>query len=344
MNENKAIGGMFGLPGRLLDKPLLPDFLSGNPILLFNARSGIRMVIDQLKPTRVWLPSYLCPSILSAVNPEIAPPKFYPVAKDLSVVSDNFLSDILPGDLFLCIDYFGFPFDDGLLERVKHRGCTILRDCSQALFFNFASDPLCDFHLFSPRKFLGVPDGGILHVKNEPIFQSCFLSPSDEEVAATMFQAAILRRDYDLFGRNSDWFGYFQKGEALFTPIASPMSDLSRVLLRSGFDYELIQAQRRKNYLVLAERLSHIALFPFLPDDVVPLGFPVVVPHRDLVRAHLFEKEIYPPVHWDIDRIAPTEFGDSRDLARKIMTLPCDQRYDDNDMVYVADCIMRFLN
>lgn len=343
MTVNKLIGGMFGLPGRLLDKPSTPTFLMGNPILLFNARSGIKLVIDQLRPGAVWLPSYLCPSILSAIDLEFSSIKFYPVGKDLSVVSNDFLADLRPDDLFLCIDYFGFPFDNHLLERVRQCGCKILRDCSQALFFDFQKDQISDFHLFSPRKLLGVPDGGILHAKCEIGFQSLNLTPIDEETFIAMLQAVILRRDFDLFGNNRKWFDYFQKGEASFNPNASPMSDLSQILLRRCFDYKLIQAQRRKNYIFLAERLSHIALFPLLPDNVVPLGFPVVIPDRDAIRARLFEKEIYPPIHWDIHRIVPPEYEDSRELADHIMTMPCDQRYDENGMFYMADNLLRLL-
>lgn len=337
------IGGMFGLPGRLLEKPCKPTFLRGNPILLFNARSGIKLVIDQLRPGAVWLPSYLCPSILSAIDLEFSSIKFYPVGKDLSVVSNDFLADLRPDDLFLCIDYFGFPYDGYLLEQVQQCGCKILRDCSQALFFDFHKDQVSDFHLFSPRKFLGVPDGGILQAKSKITFQSLNLTLNDEETFITMLQAVILRRDFDLFGDNREWFDYFQRGETLFKPNASPMSDLSQLLLRNGFDYEFIQVQRRKNYIVLAERLSQIALFPLLPDNVVPLGFPVVVPDRDAVRARLFEQEVYPPIHWDIHRIVPAKYEDSRELADHIMTLPCDQRYDENDMFYMADNLLRLL-
>lgn len=331
------------MPGRLLDKQCLPAFLCENPFLIFNARSGIKLVIDQLKPARVWLPSYLCPSILSAINLEFSVIKFYPVGKDLMVVSDAFLSDLRPDDLFLCIDYFGFPFENHLLKQVKQHGCTLLRDCSQALFFDFQNDQLCDFHLFSPRKFLGVPDGGILHAKTKLNFQSCPLSPSDEETFAEMFQAVIFRRDFDQFGGNHDWFGYFQRGESRFEPSDSPMSELSQILLKNGFDYDFIRAQRKQNYMILAERLRQLALFPLLPEDVVPLGFPIVIPERDVVRERLFKKEIYPPIHWDILNDVPVEFVESRELCRQIMTLPCDQRYGEDDMMYVADSLLGLL-
>lgn len=340
-SKHKLIGGQFGLPEYLIGTPSSPDFISGEPVLLFNARSGIKLVVDQLKPGKVWLPSYLCPTMVAAVDKNISSINMYRMNECLSPCSSDFLSEMKPDDLFICIDYFGFPFDEHLIEQVKLRGCKVMRDCSQALFCDFHNDQLCDFHLFSPRKFLGVPDGGVLHAKKKISFQTGHLLPSDEAAFLAMLQAVVLRRDFDLFGENREWFDFFQKGEALFGANASPMSDVTRMLLMCGFDYDFIQTQRRNNYHVLAERLNQVALFPRLPDDVVPLGFPVSVPDRDIVRARLFEKEIFPPIHWDIRNIVPTDFIESHYLFRHIMTLPCDQRYDENDMNYLADCLLR---
>ncbi len=42
---------------------------------------------------------------------------------------------------------------------------------------------------------------------------------------------------------------------------------------------------------------------------------PVRVRERDSVRAALFAKEIYPPVHWAIEGVVPTDFKASHRLA-----------------------------
>lgn len=50
------------------------------------------------------------------------------------------------------------------------------------------------------------------------------------------------------------------------------------------------------------------------------------------MRNKLFSHEIYPPIHWAIDGVVPYEFKGSHELSSKIMTLPCDARYDIEDM------------
>jgi dTDP-4-amino-4,6-dideoxygalactose transaminase len=121
------------------------------------------------------------------------------------------------------------------------------------------------------------------------------------------------------------------------------MSELSRVLLRNSFDYSTIAQRRVDNYLALADKLGSSALFPCLPDQTVPLGFPIRTKERDKVRQALFAHEIYPPVHWPIQGVVSKEYGDSHKLASEIMTLPCDQRYNREDMDRMARLVAEAL-
>lgn len=343
MTRSKVVGGKFGFPITFPQKPSFPEFLTGNPALLSNARSGIKLIIDQLKPPQVWLPSYLCPTIISAIDQKISRINFFPISDSLTLVSDEFLSLLRPHDLFLFIDYFGFPFDEGIIEEVKHCGCTVLRDCSQALFFDFKNDKLSDFHLFSPRKFLGVPDGGILQMRYNHMLNLTSLLPPGDASFPFLFQALLLRREFDIYGGSRAWFDLFKKGEAFFSPGNYRMSELSEHLLHFAFNYHEIQLTRRQNFLYLLERLKHIALFSVLPESVVPLGFPIKVPDRDGLQKELFKYSIYPPIHWNIAQAVPEEFFQSHNLSQEIMTLPCDQRYDESDMEYIVNAIMELI-
>ena len=110
---------------------------------------------------------------------------------------------------------------------------------------------------------------------------------------------------------------------------------------KHAFAYQEISQRRRDNYAVLQQQLADLAIFPELPDAVVPLGFPIRIANRDAVRRALFDEAVYPPVHWPVPASVPDRFGDSRRLAADIMTLPCDQRYGAEDMHRLADCIKK---
>jgi hypothetical protein len=338
MRSEKAyiVGGMFGLEVSA-DRPSPPPFVQPDSIMLLNARCGIYVVIKWLKPKRIWMPSYMCGSMLQGVAG--VPVSFYPVDEDLTVCS---LDGLEPGDLAIIIDYFGFPAAPWIFEEAKSRGAWVLEDACQALL-TCGLGSRSDFLLFSARKFLGVPDGGILTPLQDPPPGSRHLYEAPHSWVLKSLQASIERREFDHHGRNRQWFSLFQELEHACPVGAFSISEISKLLLQHAIDYAHIAHKRRENYLRLLKRLEDIALFPHLPQGIVPLGFPVRLEKRDRVRQALFAADIYPPVHWPIANLVPDSFRASHRLSRRIITLVCDQRYSLSDMDRTADVILNAL-
>jgi len=343
-NKTKILGGMFGLRKAIdtvfHDSSLL--FLERKNLLLANARSGIAILVDLLTPPQVWMPSYLCDVMVKAVR-QVATRtklKFYEVSYDLQVPSLEWLENITEGDLVVFIDYFGFSYDRICAIRAKERGAWILEDASQALLSTEVGQ-FSDFILFSPRKFLGVPDGGILVVNCEVDLQCVDLKSPPADWWLKAFYATVLRREFDIHGGGRHWFNLFREADVQGPIGRYAMSELSKMLLKHSFDYSHIAQKRIDNYRFLSDSLSDLAIFPELFPGVVPLGFPIRMKNRDQVRKILFEHEIYPPVHWSIQDVVPEEFKNSHRLAAEIMTLLCDQRYESDDMERMAQLVLK---
>ncbi len=327
------IGGMFGLDTEFQPAPAAPPFIEPDSLLVANARSAIRILIEELAPRRVWMPSYLCAAMLEGAGAAI---QFYAVDRNLSVAD---LDGIGERDLVVVIDYFGFPAPAHVIEYARSQGAWVLEDACQALLTSGAG-ALSDFVLFSPRKFLGVPDGGILTSHTDLKFGGVRLEDPPAGWALKAFQAVLLRREFDLYGGDRRWFTLFQELERECPIGRFRMSGVSQMLLFHAFDYAAIAQARRDNYARLAERLGGIALFPCVPPEAAPLGFPVRLEARDRVREALFAACIYPPVHWPIADIVPARFAGSHRLSREILTLPCDQRYTAADMDRMAAVVL----
>lgn len=335
--NNKIIGSVFGLVDLYSLKNQRPPFFNGNLLFLLNARSGINLLAKALKPKVVWMPSFLCNVMLRAVKEFKV--EFYEVDIQLNP-SSNWLNNIHSGDLVVVIDYFGFQFDPSLFRSIKDRGGWLLEDASQALLSSHTGSN-SDFVLYSPRKFLGIPDGGILRNNTTNNLSTFQLMSFPREWWLKTLSVLILRREYDLHGGERNWFKIFQEVDKNNPVGQYAMSEFSRILLEHNFDYSSISQKRRENYQVLNSYLSKIALFPELPDDVVPLGYPICLPNRDDVRRILYENNVYPPVHWPINTIVPKKFSESHRLADTIMTLVCDQRYNVADMEITANIVLR---
>ena len=337
---------MFGLPETVESKVGIElnqwKFLDDSNLFLANARSGIMILIDLLEPASVWMPSYLCPTMIEAVDQKKTNLRFYEVGYNLHILSTDWVDQIQTGDLVVLIDYFGFPMDSKVATLVKKRGAWVLEDACQALLSKDVGR-FSDFVIFSPLKFLGVPDGGVLTPNQELDFHDIDLAPPPAEWWLKALYAGVLRREFDIHGGNRRWFELFQETKSTGPIGYYAMSELSKALLMHSFDYATIAQRRIDNYRQLAKVIVSIALFPTLPAQVVPLGFPVRLKNRDRVRQALFDNEIYPPVHWPIQDIVPGEFRDSHRLAAEIMTLPCDQRYDRDDMDRIARLVAEAL-
>ena len=346
-SDNKIIGGMFGLPETVEPNEAIDlhqwKFLDNSNLFLANGRSGIMILIDRLEPASVWMPSYLCHTMIEAVDKKKTNLRFYEVDYNHHVSSADWINQVQPGDLVVLIDYFGFPLSSKVTGLVKGRGGYILEDACQALLSEHVGR-YSDFVLFSPRKYVGIPDGGILASCCNVGFADVELEPAPAAWWLKMLEAAINRREFDQYGGNRRWYRLFQETDAA-TPIGYfAMSDLSHKLLSNGFEYMEICQRRIENYSILAYNLKDIALFPILPEGTVPLGFPIRHPKCDQIRINLFQEQIYPPVHWPIDGVVPAEFSKSHKLANEIMTLTCDQRYDSEDINRMANSAIKTLN
>ncbi len=335
----KLIGGAFAFDLSLNGTE--PPFLDRECVFYLNARSAMWSVISVLRPSTVWMPSYLCPSMLQSPALVKAAVKFFPVDRQLRVVRGRWLNEVKVDDLVVIIDYFGFPHDNWIAQDFKSRGALILEDAGQALLSSHVGTA-SDFVVYSPRKFVGVPDGGVLSFRGERSLTLKTTDATPPKVLLKMLAICLERRDYDkMCGRGErNWFQLFQQMEREMPVGNFAPSGLTLAQLHSGIDWEFVARRRRENYLALLEKLGDLALFKELPTEVVPLGFPIVTRNRDQVRKVMFERNIYPPVHWELGDAAPKEFVDSHFLSQKILTLVCDQRYGEDDMERTVSCVL----
>jgi dTDP-4-amino-4,6-dideoxygalactose transaminase len=332
-------GGMFGFePNLAAVHATEPEFMREPKLLFVSARSGIKFLIDTLRPAQVWMPSYLCSSMVDAVDTTISDIRFYEVGYSLEVMSLDWVDSVLPGSLVVFVAYFGFPCNQPAIKQVHSRGALVLEDASQALLSSHLGRH-SDFLLFSPRKTVGVPDGGVLRLLRDSILPPVALSQPPQEWWLKALEACISRREFDKRDGEREWFDLFQQVEAFYPSGLYRMSELSQTLLERGFSYQTIADVRRSHYHYLSAIFKSYALFPELDCDTVPLGFPIRVAKREEIRRFLFQHAIFPAVHWKLDECVPTQFEESHRLSRNIMTIPCDHRLTSDDVARLADVL-----
>lgn len=285
-----------------------------------SARSALAALLRQRRPKRLWLPAYICQTVLDGAAGW--PVEWYAVDGALNVISPVFE----PGDAILVVDYFGravsFEAPEGVL---------VIEDRAQAL------DPgvptFGDVVLYSPRKLLGVGDGGLL-ASNQPL-------PQPDEPPADGLWDANDARAQDPDGLNPGaWRPAFIAREAGFEPDYRAMTARTETALR-GLDPAAEIAARRANWSVLAEGLGDIALWPVNRAEFAPLAYPIVVEDAAALAAHLADQRIWAPRHW-ADLPSPASFSAAHDLSRRCLSLPLDGRYGPEDMARIVEAVRGF--
>jgi len=337
----KIYGGMFGQEDRLLN---IPNRFCNyeNELLFYNGRSALFFLLKNLECKSIWIPSFLCNSVLAVINKCRIKISFYEIDLKFRIANETWVDDITPCDCVLFVEYFGFETSRNLINKTKEKGAKNIIDRAHS-FLSLIRYENIDFEIFSPRKLIGIPFGSILIDVNSVLVTS----ESEKQVSETFFEeisekAFRLRTQFDQ-GTLSDWYEEYKRCDA-YQPICNTRINFKKVFPLLFCDEKFISHRRRKNFLVLLKRFPDIAIFKSLPDKVVPLGFPVLIKEkRDEIQKKLFNDQIYCPVHWNIDYPIPSEFYDTKYLSKNILTILCDQRISDEDISFISSKLEKAL-
>jgi len=320
-SEHTAIGGYFELDrggGRGLGQlEQCHGFQS--------ARAAVFAVLSQAPVDVLWAPNYVCGALNDALRASGASVKRYSLTNELGVPGDL---EVRARDRIVVVDYFGLASRSVRASIVRHGESKVIVDAAQSLFFPYADAATT---IFSPRKFVGVPDGGFVSSR------ATIPSPESADEDASIRRCAhLLKR---LAGDVEGGYADFQRAETSLSDMR--MRSVSRLTLAllGRVDGEAVQRRRVENYRLLQELLEGAFEIPPLPNGCVPLCCPVAVDSASIVRPYLAEQRIYTPNYWP-DAEIPASDAVALRLRDFTVYLPCDQRYGESHMRRVARTIL----
>ena len=323
MPRRPPIGGYFEL-----EHPPCGVEYHANAVRYQSARAAFLALLKIGKPRRVWMPWYICDSMLAplmATNTNISR---YSVNSDFGIVENLSLAC---EDWILYVNYFGLcgRHVEDLTHRYKSQ---MIIDNSQA-FYQRPGTALAT--IYSPRKFFGVPDGGYL------------ATPLQVKPSETRDESSFGRTEHLLkrLGGNID-AGYFefQAAEDTLSDVSPLQMSLLTQRMLSYIDYEGIQARRRNNFRFLHNKLGPSNLLKIgSVRDEVPLCYPYLHSASPRLRSELQLCRVYCPTYWPNARLNVSSAGIEIDSCSNLLPLPIDQRYDESDMSFILDIISKTL-
>lgn len=314
----REIGGYFGFE-EFIHEEYYPSLTALN-----TARSALLYVMKARGIRKIYIPFYLCGSVSSMLKREGYEYEEYHVGKDFM---PEFNRELKGDEYLYVVNYYGrIPKHE--ISSLKSRYGNIILDNVQAFF----QTPIKGIDtIYCCRKFFGVPDGAYLSTDKR-------LEPEPETDKSSGRMKHILGR---CEGKSAtDYYGVFKDAEGVIGTL--PMMKMSWLThnMLGAIDYERVKRRREENYRVLSSLLGRSNELPeIFPEG--PYAYPYYCSDGMNVKKKLAEKKIFVATLWPYALTC----GDSiaQDYAANILPLPSDQRYDPDDMKYIAEEVMRIV-
>jgi len=235
--------------------------------------------------------------------------------------------------LILVNNYFGV-FEKPVNSIIEQCGGQVIIDNSQGIYSEFPSN--ID-QIFSPRKFFGVTDGGLLLTEREikDIYLSLPVDKSSERIKH-LFSA-------EETSKNSCYQEYLEYRKSIQNLELMRMSASTAGLLKS-IDLEYCRIRRHRNFIRMHENLGEYNELN-IPVET-PGGamcYPFLYKNSDL-KHRLVQNKIYIGTYWPVSSMASSSSLFETRLRDEMCCLPIDQSMDDDDIEYVAKTVMSIIN
>ncbi len=296
-----------------------------NAIALNCGRNCLAYLIEQKKISRIFLPYFLCSSVLNVCKKYGVDVVFYNINMDFR---PSFSIEPSTDDWLYLVNYYGQISNDEISDW-RSRFPNLIVDNAQAIF-QPAVD--CIDTIYTCRKYFGVADGAYL------------VSDAGEIKLEQDYSYDHVRFLLGRYEKNAnEFYSEYVANNRRFReePIKS-MSKLTHNMLR-GIDYEKVTMVRRANFAALHERLGTInGLALIIPDGA--FMYPFYVRGGAAIRNKLQKEKIYIPTLWpDVFELCGEDTPEY-DMANNILPLPVDQRYTVDDMEFIAGEVLKCIN
>ncbi|WP_354585082.1 hypothetical protein [Hymenobacter sp. UYCo722] len=299
--------------------------------VLTSGRACLAVMLQEVRPRRVWLPFFICDSVLHALAEAGVEGCYYALTEDLELQD---LPELAADECLLYVNYFGLKRDYAA-TLAHYYGAKLLLDLTQAFFQEPAPE---QWGFNSARKFFGVPDGAFLYRPNK---RPPLSLPANQDISLTH----LVERK---MGHQAAAYAAYSQYEERLSYAPREISPVSRSWL-SWLDYAEIARQRQANFRLYQEMLQPLlqsgAAQEWLPPEEgsVPFCYPLRLPQPVIDRRQLFEQHIFVPWLWPEMRQRPGDFSREKSFVDGVLALPLDHRYGFPEIERVAQAVRELL-
>lgn len=321
---NDAIGGYFG---EEMLSGMFNAFIHEDGALLNLGRNAFQYICNSIPGpiAKLYIPRYTCPVVWRPIF--FSGIDFYRINRDLEIAEDIQLGE---NEYIVVNNYFGIK--DAYIARMARKyGNHLIVDNAQALYAPWIPDT---YAFYSPRKFFGVPDGGVAYTA----YNSKPVACNEQDDSSDRLRHLQLRKEQ---GAEAGFASYQLNENKLDHLPMMKMSEYTHDVLM-GIDYDSAKERRRANYKLLHAALGEMNALPLPSIDcfACPMVYPFIGQgNNEVLRKTLRDNRIYTATYWSNigGTISINSFEEF--LSKNVIPLPIDQRYKAEEMQRIIDLI-----
>lgn len=317
---------------------------------LRSGRDALKVIAREFKPTLVLIPALACDSMIRPFVMYGHKIKYYKLNNDYSIDIDSLKILIRDFDnhvLFLYMDYFGNKaIEDNELRWLKnvYSSMIFIEDRTHNLFAENSRTFLPDYTVASLRKWLDIPDGGLLW-NNRKINNADY--GIDLTFSEVRLKAQCMRNEFLSNGDEKLKHEY----RRIFSTVTDIIDKDPKPGLMSLYAYKKaeecnvqeIYEIRKRNAKILIDELNEFDFVQNKPGfgDVYVA---ILINNRDTVQKKLASMGIFCTIIWPLNDEQKNTCDVAKYTEEHMLTIYCDQRYNIDDVKYAASCIRRICN
>lgn len=296
---------------------------------------------------RVWVPTFYCPQIIPVFRRAELEVLFYEDLPTCSI-SDLYFENVRRGDVVVVVNYFGLR-DSRWSSIAESVVGDVIEDHTHDPLGPWAEVSQAHYCFASLRKLLPVPDGGSVWSPRSLDLPNPVAPPQYEVVDAKLAAMLLKARYLDGANESKDTFRALQlRGEDGFDQLGLwALSEISKAML-STLPWTYIRSVREERsafFLSTFTDLSDVVMGPGRDSGCVPSGLIFLcktIEQRKKLQSYLVQERIYPARLWQQEEISSSPRG--VDFGERVLSLPCDFRYTEDDLARVATVAMRAID
>ncbi|WP_419034303.1 hypothetical protein [Dysgonomonas gadei] len=314
----KEIGGYFELQLRK------GEHYHKEAVRLNTARNCLEYILKAKKYRKIYIPYLNSEVIWEPIKKLGLESEFYSVDFNIDPVFDK---ELAKDEVFLYSDIYGIKCNT-VEKLVRRFGKQLIVDNTHA----FYSRPYEGIDtIYSPRKFFGLPDGAYLYT--DTLLDEVF----EQDMAIPHMTHLMKRIEYGNAG--AAYQDYLDYCASLINQPIKRMSNLANALL-ANIDYENLKQRQISNFKYLHSILGKDNIYEFdnFPDDTCPLSYMFYSENTNL-REKLIDNKIFVSTYWKATLDLVEKDSDEYRIVNYLLPLPCDHRYEEEDMRRIIDVI-----